>query len=368
MTISKLRRQIAWEAARLMYFREEPEYYRAKMKAAKSIFRGWVHPADLPSNGEIRDEVQIFARILEGDQRTERLKEWRLEALWMMSQLEVFSPRLIGSVLTGHIRNGSDIDIHVFSDHLEAVTSRLDGEHLIYDVERKSVTKAGVAQTFTHIHIKDRAPFDLTLYPPHKRSHRFTCAITGKAMERASLAEFKSFLESEYPEVDLEAELRRLNDQPDRFQVYEALLLPLENVQQSKLYHPEGDALYHSLQVFDLACDQHPYDEEFLTAALLHDVGKAIDPDDHVGAAIEALDGCITERTQWLIQHHMEGQQIREGTAGSRLRRRLASHESFGELMDLCDCYVAGRQTGVVASKLEDALDHLRDLAQTFNV
>ena len=62
------------------------------------------------------------------------------------------------------------------------------------------------------------------------------------------------------------------------------LLLPLENVKQNPEYHPEGDALYHSLQVFDLARDELPYDEEFLLAALLHDVGKAIDPRDHVAA------------------------------------------------------------------------------------
>ena len=33
MANEKLRRQIAWEAARLMYDRQESEYYRAKMKA-----------------------------------------------------------------------------------------------------------------------------------------------------------------------------------------------------------------------------------------------------------------------------------------------------------------------------------------------
>jgi len=41
--------------------------------------------------------------------------------------------------------------------------------------------------------------------------------------------------------------------------------------------------------VFDLARDQLPYDEEFLLAALLHDVGKGIDPHDHVAAGLEAL-------------------------------------------------------------------------------
>ena len=57
MQQTKLRRQIAWEAARLMYSREEAEYYRAKQKAAHRICQGWVKPADLPSNAEIRDEI-----------------------------------------------------------------------------------------------------------------------------------------------------------------------------------------------------------------------------------------------------------------------------------------------------------------------
>ena len=67
------------------------------------------------------------------------------------------------------------------------------------------------------------------------------------------------------------------------------LLLPLEEVKGSPTYHPEGDVLYHSLQVFELARERRPYDEEFLLAALLHDVGKALDPADHVQAALDAL-------------------------------------------------------------------------------
>jgi hypothetical protein len=33
-----------------------------------------------------------------------------------------FRPRLIGSVMTGHVRKGSDIDLHLFSDSVEPVT------------------------------------------------------------------------------------------------------------------------------------------------------------------------------------------------------------------------------------------------------
>ena len=80
MKNSKLRRQIAWEAARLMYDRRESEYYRAKMKAARRICRCWVKPVDLPSNAEIRDEIQSFARLMEGDRRDQNLREMRLSS------------------------------------------------------------------------------------------------------------------------------------------------------------------------------------------------------------------------------------------------------------------------------------------------
>src|SRR5437773_10933198 len=63
-----------------------------------------------------------------------------------------------------------------------------------------------------------------------------------------------------------------------------------------------SDVLYHLLQVFELARDERPWDEEFLLAALLHDVGKGIDPHDHVAAALQVLDGLITPRTAWLIE------------------------------------------------------------------
>ena len=94
MKSTKLRRQIAFEAARLMYQRQESEYYQAKMKAARRICQGWVKPADLPSNAEIRDEIQGFARLYEGEQRTANLRDMRLEALRMMRILRRF--RLFG--------------------------------------------------------------------------------------------------------------------------------------------------------------------------------------------------------------------------------------------------------------------------------
>ena len=207
MSDGKLRRGIIVEAARMMYERRESEYYRAKMKAARRLCQGWVKPSELPSNAEIRDEVQRMAALFEGGSRFDRLREMRVEALRIMRLVSHCRPKIIGSTFTGHIRQGSDIDIHVFSSSLEAVTGCLDAEGMDYEVEHKRVRKHGEERVFTHIHIRDRFPIELTMYPPDKVGFVFKSSITGKAMERASLAEFEQFLRTEYPDADLEDEV-----------------------------------------------------------------------------------------------------------------------------------------------------------------
>lgn len=368
MPNEKLRREIAFEAARLMYVREESEYFRAKLKAARRLGQGWVKPANLPSNREIRDQIQSFARLHEGDRRTSKLRDMRVEALRMMRLLRAFRPRLIGSTLTGHVRQGSDIDIHVFADNVSGITGALDAEGMLYDVEHKRVRKHGEERVFTHIHVQDRFSFELTMYASNLAHYVFKSSVTGQAIERASIAELEQFLAREYPDLSeeeaLEEAVLEAEQRVDRFQIYRMLLLPLESVKQSPKWHPEGDALYHSLQVFDLARDALPYDEEFQTAALLHDVGKALDPHDHVAAALEALEGHITPRAAWLIEHHMAAHQLHDGTLGVRSRRRLAASEDFDDLMLLSRCDRQGRQRGVETPDLDEALDHLRELAR----
>jgi hypothetical protein len=219
MPNDKLRQQIAAEAARLIQSQEETAYYKAKMRAARSLRQGWIPAEDLPENREIRDQIQ----------------------------------------------------------------------------------------------------------------HRLT--------------------------------VKPVNGVNDRFTRYHLLLVPLEGVKLNTQEHPEGDALYHSLQVFDLVRDAVPYDEELQLAALLHEVGRVIDPRDHVKAALESLDGHITERTAWLIEHHLEAASLREGTLGARSRKRLEASPDFDDLMLLDKCDRQGRMRGADVPEIEDALAHLRDLA-----
>lgn len=81
-------------------------------------------------------------------------------------------------------------------------------------------------------------------------------------------------------------------------------LTALDGVRQDPRYHPEGDALFHSLQVFEHALrdDAEP---ELLAAALFHDVGKAVSGPDHDRIGAEMLVGW-PERTVWAVAHHLD--------------------------------------------------------------
>lgn len=164
------------------------------------------------------------------------------------------------------------------------------------------------------------------------------------------------------PEPEEGEEAAVLSEHLDRFALYRMRLAPLEGIKQTPKYHPEGDVLYHSLQVFELAREARPYDEEFLLAALLHDVGKAIDPQNHALAGALALRGAVTERTLWLIEHHMDLLIGREKILSARTRRELEESEYLDDLALLRDLDDAGRVPGAVVDTLDEVLDYLRGL------
>src|SRR5580704_2863970 len=234
MSGDKLRQQILFEAARLMFQRQEQEYARAKLRAARTLCRQRLRPSQLPTNREIREELERLANGYAG------------VSLLAVSEADSDVPRSEGL---------------------------------------------------------------------------------------------------------------------DRFRVYRHLLLPLAKIEQDHKHHPEGDVLYHSLQVFALASDQLPYDEEFRLAALLHDVGKGIDPYDHIAAGLQALGDSISERTAWLIENHSLARGFLDGRLGIRARRRLQQSESYDELILLAKCDLAGRVPGAKVRELDEALAELRELA-----
>ena len=156
--------------------------------------------------------------------------------------------------------------------------------------------------------------------------------------------------------------LSKLADHIDRFEVFRLRLEPLQEIKLDPRWHPEVDALFHSLQVFELAYRVRPYDEEFLLAALLHEIGRAIDPADPVPAALRTLEGTIEERCHWLIANLQEILPKSQKPAASRVRYELRASPYFEDLELLGELDLAGREPGVDVRSLEEALRYLRTL------
>jgi HD domain len=100
------------------------------------------------------------------------------------------------------------------------------------------------------------------------------------------------------------------------------LLLALDGIQQDPRWHPEGDALYHSLQAFDLA-RRETGDRELHAAALLHDVGKALGSKDHAEVGADLLEGLVAPRVVWLVRHHLD---LLDAPAATKRRLRGTPH------------------------------------------
>jgi hypothetical protein len=362
---SRLRRRIAWEAARLLYDRRQSQYQRARLAAARRCSGQPVRPADLPSRGEIRDALRRLA--MGGAGPHEMLRSLRLAALDLMTHLRPYRPRLVGPVLTGRAHSESPVVVHAFDDQPQRVRQTLETIEGVGQAERieRGDGKSTRALAIFQVQLP-ACRGEIWVYPLRLTRARWRSRRTGRTMPQASARELRQLLLREDPDARAALDHTRVPDEPsetDRFALYRTLLAPLEHVRQSPQRHPEGDALYHSLQVFELARDQLPYDEEFLLAALLHDVGKAIDPKDALAAGLEALDGHITARTRWLIENQPAARAIREGTIGARAFRRLQETEDFDELMLLFRCDRHGRQKGVRVVDVDDALQYIRDLA-----
>lgn len=167
---SQIRQMLAREAARLMYEEGVSQYFDAKKMAAKRILGNGgmksmqYRPKDLPSNGEISNEMAKLVALLEDDQE-ERLSAMRATALAIMQDLIPFQPRLIGSVSTGRIRKGSDIDLHVFTDDIEALEIHLNYLQWQYDKKQVVIRSGHKFTEYIHIYIEADFPVELSVYP-----------------------------------------------------------------------------------------------------------------------------------------------------------------------------------------------------------
>lgn len=133
------------------------------------------------------------------------------------------------------------------------------------------------------------------------------------------------------------------------------LLLALDGVRQDPKYHPEGDALFHSLQVFDLA-RATTNDRALWAAALLHDVGKAVDSPNHDDVGADLLEDIASPRIVWLVRHHLDLLKTPRLT-----KRRYRGSSALVDLQHLRRWDIGGRSPHAIVLSPEKALEMLFD-------
>jgi predicted nucleotidyltransferase len=189
-----LKHRVAREAATLLYFGAEKEYKQAKTKAAE-IFGSHF----LPSNLEIALELDKIAEENEGAKRKERLIQMRKEALEVMRLLGGFCPVLIGSVWRGTIKQGSDIDIAVYTDEAEKILNVLKAVGMrILKTAWTTVNKRGATLESFHIYAESASKhgLEIVVRSREEAGKKRKCETFGDELRGLTIKELEKVLES----------------------------------------------------------------------------------------------------------------------------------------------------------------------------
>lgn len=196
-TRDRLRQLIAQEAARLMYEEQIREYRTAKRKAARrfgpeqSLCLG----NHLPSNVEIRRELERLLDLHEEQVRPGRLLQLRLLALRYLELLTPFRPYLVGSVLSGCVTERSDIDLHLFAESPEEVANFLQSRNMPFEEELVTIRQGGKFIDYTHIYLEEQGvEIECSIYAARERQRVPRSSITGKPMERADAKKLRRLI------------------------------------------------------------------------------------------------------------------------------------------------------------------------------
>ena len=82
--------------------------------------------------------------------------------------------------------------------------------------------------------------------------------------------------------------------------------------------------------------------DEFVVAALLHDIGDVLAPDNHSGVAAAIVAPYVSEETEWVVRHHglFQGYYYFHHLGGDRhARERYAASPHYDRCVDFCASY-----------------------------
>ena len=387
--ITRLRERIAREAARLLARGKVNNVHTARMRAMRWLSQGRLSNAEVPSQEEILRELHALQNTSDWDQLS-RINWATMEVANWLAPCE---PWLEYNWREAAHTQGVVICWMIAREQLAVCEQQLRVQNLL--VTTQLIEQQIVQLQFSHTvpqqilavparRIEQARELTLTAAPAAPLeiliaglSHHFLPAtdVINELNQLSPTAPAGSFtdepLESDTLSADSSGQPSDLSDdQQSRAATsvwtsqFGRLLEALGQLEWNSPEHPEGNVLFHTLQVFELGRDKHPWDEEFLWACLLHDLGQAIDPRQPAEALHRLLRGQVSERIEFLITELPAAHEILQGQP---IRKSLRKHESFEELLDLARCDRDGRVSGADVPTLPQALDYLAEIASEWD-
>src|SRR5690606_1098266 len=99
-----------------------------------------------------------------------------------------------------HIRRGSDIDIQLFCDELEAVERHLGQLGWVFEREQVTIRKFGEIREYVHFHVVDMFAIELTVYPRRDLRVAPRSSTDGKPIQRVRASDVEALLRLEHPD------------------------------------------------------------------------------------------------------------------------------------------------------------------------
>ena len=192
-----MRLALAQEAARVMAEHGIRDFLAAKRKAAERF--GLVDSAVLPKNTEIEAALAQYQRLFVAESHAELLLTRRRAAVQAMRCLADFTPRLVGSVLSGTATAHCDVQLHLFADSAESVLINLMDQAIPYEVTERRV-KMNVERVLAYPAVCfaiDDQGIEATVFPADGIRQAPVSPVDGKPMRRATVAEVEALIEGQ---------------------------------------------------------------------------------------------------------------------------------------------------------------------------
>jgi hypothetical protein len=196
---AETRRRIAVEAARLISEGGLRDYRQAKLKAAARL--GVRDEADLPRNDEIEDALREHQRLFHANDHEATLRRLRTTAREAMRFLRAHEPRLVGAVLDGSADEHSAVCLHLYTDQPRDVLGLLMEQGIPFEehTRRMRIDRDTTRDVPALAFGADGTPIDLTLLPYDLLRQAPLDRISGRPMQRATLAAVDALLSGAEP-------------------------------------------------------------------------------------------------------------------------------------------------------------------------